>query len=560
MFRCRPDGSKMEAFSMGYRNPYRDIAFDDKFNLFHTDNDQEDGSKFQGCRIMHVAEGADFGWRSCSALRCCRTDFVRGAVAGEMPGKLPPMVKTGRGSPAGLLIYNDTRLPEQYRGLMFYPDVFRKLVRAYKAALRRQHVQDHQRIRIHEGRRSAVPPEPDDHGAGRRDLRLRLAHELRRGGQALRRRRTRPHLPHHVGRHEGTARHCRAAGWIAGRRFRSKPMPSCSRRSPRRTSATASKPRKELTRRGAKARDLVLKKFVSGSLDGDARLVALGILTASWNSDVEDLFRLLINDDSSDVRRLAVEGLGVQREAEGQPRVRNAAEGDSPTRARRCGGSRRRHRSSGSRRLRRGARERASPRQGSRRVPEGRATFAGSKSSASPASKRWSTSRSPGEACRRDLAVSIFLALRTKPGADAIPEMLLNPDVTADQPRSRSCGRTRTTRPTRPFRSTRSRTTSRSGRTSRSTCCFAAVDTFAASGDAIALKATALVLNLLNRPDEPTRISAIIAIETARMKDAAPRLMEFIVDTNRTQVEARRGGQGDARARRQGAMHRRFRK
>ena len=42
------------------------------------------------------------------------------------------MLKTGRGSPAGLLIYNDTRLPEQYRGLLYYPDVFRKLVRAYK--------------------------------------------------------------------------------------------------------------------------------------------------------------------------------------------------------------------------------------------------------------------------------------------------------------------------------------------------------------------------------------------------------------------------------------------
>ncbi len=44
------------------------------------------------------------------------------------------MLKTGRGSPAGLLIYNDTRIPEQYRGLLYYPDVFRKLVRAYKVA------------------------------------------------------------------------------------------------------------------------------------------------------------------------------------------------------------------------------------------------------------------------------------------------------------------------------------------------------------------------------------------------------------------------------------------
>ncbi len=42
------------------------------------------------------------------------------------------MLKTGRGAPAGLLIYNDTQLPAFYRGWLYYPDVFRKLIRAYK--------------------------------------------------------------------------------------------------------------------------------------------------------------------------------------------------------------------------------------------------------------------------------------------------------------------------------------------------------------------------------------------------------------------------------------------
>ena len=132
VFRCNPDGSELETYSLGYRNPYRDLAYDDQFRFIHADNDNEDGSKFQGCRIMHVAEEADFGWRLRPGARCCRPDLTRGAVAGELPGKLPPMTRTGRGSPAGLLIYNDTRLPEQYRGLAYYPDVYRKLVRAYK--------------------------------------------------------------------------------------------------------------------------------------------------------------------------------------------------------------------------------------------------------------------------------------------------------------------------------------------------------------------------------------------------------------------------------------------
>ena len=132
IFRCRPDGSKMHTYSIGYRNPYRDVVFDAAFNMFHADNDNEDGSKWTGCRLMHVPEGADFGWRLRPGVECCIPDFIRSAVYGELPGKLPPMHKTGRGAPAGLLLYNDTYFPPEYRGLLYYPDVFRKVIRAYQ--------------------------------------------------------------------------------------------------------------------------------------------------------------------------------------------------------------------------------------------------------------------------------------------------------------------------------------------------------------------------------------------------------------------------------------------
>lgn len=134
VFRCKLDGSKMETFSIGYRNPYRDLALDAKLNWFHADNDNEDGSRFTGCRLVHVAEGVDYGWRLREGARCCQPDHVRGAVAGERPGKVQPMLKTGRGSPAGVLFYDDTQLPKQYQGLMYYPDVFRRVVRAYTIA------------------------------------------------------------------------------------------------------------------------------------------------------------------------------------------------------------------------------------------------------------------------------------------------------------------------------------------------------------------------------------------------------------------------------------------
>jgi len=132
IFRCRPDGSKMHVHSIGYRNPYRDVSFDAAFNMFHVDNDNEDGSKWTGCRLMHVPEGVDFGWRLRPGTDCCVPDFIRSAVLGEQPGKVAPMLKTGRGAPAGLMIYNDTHFPDQYKGLLFYPDVFRRVIRAYK--------------------------------------------------------------------------------------------------------------------------------------------------------------------------------------------------------------------------------------------------------------------------------------------------------------------------------------------------------------------------------------------------------------------------------------------
>ena len=132
IFRCKPDGSKLHTFAMGFYNPHRDAAFDLGGNLFHIDADTADKGKFMGCRLMHVPEGADLGWRLAAGARGGRPDPVRGAVFGELPGKMPPLLKTGRGAPSGLFIYNDTRLPEEYRGLLFYPDADRRLIRAYK--------------------------------------------------------------------------------------------------------------------------------------------------------------------------------------------------------------------------------------------------------------------------------------------------------------------------------------------------------------------------------------------------------------------------------------------
>ncbi len=134
VWRLRPDGTGLQLFARGFRNPYRDVVWDEFGNIFHADNDNEDGSKFQGCRLMHVMEEADYGWRLKPSVRCCWPDADRGAIFGERAGRMPPMVKTGRGAPAGVMVYEGNAFPEFFRGLIVYPDVFQRNVRCYRVA------------------------------------------------------------------------------------------------------------------------------------------------------------------------------------------------------------------------------------------------------------------------------------------------------------------------------------------------------------------------------------------------------------------------------------------
>jgi quinoprotein glucose dehydrogenase len=126
VFRCRPDGSKMETFALGLVNPYGDVAFDEAGNLFLADEGAD--GPFAGVRLLHAAEGNDFGWRLRPGARG-DTDPVRAA---DRPGRVPAVLRTSGQSTAGLLVYNDTRFPDPYRGLLFSADPSRGLIRAYR--------------------------------------------------------------------------------------------------------------------------------------------------------------------------------------------------------------------------------------------------------------------------------------------------------------------------------------------------------------------------------------------------------------------------------------------
>lgn len=135
VFRCRPDGSRMDVFAVGFRNPLGNVAFDGLGNMFQADHGYPDGGKWTGTRLLHVGEGDDFGWRRSPGVPCGPPDHRLDTLIGELPGKSPHLLRTGRGFSTGLFVYKDAVLPFEFRGLLYYPDALRRRIRAYTPAM-----------------------------------------------------------------------------------------------------------------------------------------------------------------------------------------------------------------------------------------------------------------------------------------------------------------------------------------------------------------------------------------------------------------------------------------
>ena len=126
VLRCNRDGSGLEIFHAGLRNP-QDLCSDDFGNLFTGDNNSDGGDK---ARLVHVIESGDSGWHM-GWQYMGEKDYRRGPwnaermwhlpFDGQAADILPPIAHIGNG-PSGVAFYPGTGLNETYRGKMFLCD------------------------------------------------------------------------------------------------------------------------------------------------------------------------------------------------------------------------------------------------------------------------------------------------------------------------------------------------------------------------------------------------------------------------------------------------------
>jgi quinoprotein glucose dehydrogenase len=126
VLRCNPDGTGLEVFATGLRNP-QELAFDEFGNLFTVDNNSDGGDR---ARLVYLVEGGDSGWRI--GYQFIESPNSRGPWNAEKlwhpaPDNtaaylLPPLANVSDG-PSGLT-YDPgaTLLPDEFRRHFFLAD------------------------------------------------------------------------------------------------------------------------------------------------------------------------------------------------------------------------------------------------------------------------------------------------------------------------------------------------------------------------------------------------------------------------------------------------------
>lgn len=119
-------GRNLEIYARGFRNPW-DIGFDDGFDWLGTDNDQTEGDK-----VFAPFYGSNFGWGHPWSFDWKGIDHLP---------TVPISMPLYEGSGTGVVHYNATQFPPEYRDVFFVNDWMRREVYLFRTewqgALRR---------------------------------------------------------------------------------------------------------------------------------------------------------------------------------------------------------------------------------------------------------------------------------------------------------------------------------------------------------------------------------------------------------------------------------------
>src|SRR5690606_18361261 len=134
VFRCDVDGSNVEVLGDNFRNNY-ELAVDSYGTIWQSDND-DDGNL--AVRINYVMEFGDFGFTdqmTGAGWRTPRTGMAEAIPDRHWhqndPGVVPNLLITGSGSPAGILVYEGSHLPDRFHGSLIHADAGPNVVRSY---------------------------------------------------------------------------------------------------------------------------------------------------------------------------------------------------------------------------------------------------------------------------------------------------------------------------------------------------------------------------------------------------------------------------------------------
>ncbi len=122
VLRCQPDGSELELFCVGLRNP-QELAFNELGDLFTGENNSDSGDR---ARFVHLVEGGDSGWLMSLQYFADRGPWNRERLwhpyhEGQAAWIVPPVANIADG-PSGLAYYPGTGLDASYRGTFFLCD------------------------------------------------------------------------------------------------------------------------------------------------------------------------------------------------------------------------------------------------------------------------------------------------------------------------------------------------------------------------------------------------------------------------------------------------------